>query len=267
LFRRHKAQLCQNRIITCPNHECGQRFHQKNLKFHLQEECVAAVNRKQLLQYSSERKAKKEELESQILQSYKIARQVPSTLDESNKEISGDSKKPQQKVIICPQCGEGTRESQLSVHMKESCFFRPVACPNYGIGCHETAIPLHNVQLHLIHDCKAEKLKEEMIIKSRKRNVYVQCSTCGYQVELRNWQKHERELCENRLVPCKNHSLGCNVMVPLTERNLHELIDESYERYCLYVSGHGSYIHIQESDIICPWTAEVSEFTFKSFLL
>lgn len=250
-------QYCENRIVTCPILECGKQVHQKNLQFHLNEECVSAQTRKSLLKLSAERLAKKKELEAQLLEAEKLEMQFISKEPFSAKESKGEEKENSApKVLICPQCGEGVKESLLSIHMKERCFFRPISCPNYGVGCNEIAIPLNNIEMHLLHECKAEKLKEEMIVKSKKRDEYIQCSTCGYQVELRNWKKHERELCENRLVQCKNHVLGCSVMVPMSERDLHELIDENYERFCLYFSGHGSYVHVLESDIACPWTAE-----------
>mgnify|MGYP001810524099 CR=1 FL=1 len=74
---------------------------------------------------------------------------------------------------------------------------------------------------------------------------------------LKDWRKHEHEDCENRLVPCKNHNIGCQVMVPKRERALHEHLQEDYARHCLYMSGHGTYLNINENDIVYPWTVEM----------
>ncbi len=73
-----------------------------------------------------------------------------------------------------------------------------------------------------------------------------------------NLRKHERELCPNRRVPCRNHALGCTVMVRLRERALHELVDGNKAlRPALYLPSHGAHLAIREDDIPCPWTAEV----------
>jgi len=55
----------------------------------------------------------------------------------------------------------------------------------------------------------------------------------------------------NRRVHCRNHSLGCNVMIRLKERMLHEYVDGMKAiRSSLYLSGHGTYIAIKEGEAI-----------------
>ncbi len=256
--------MCNNRVVRCSNPGCGIKVHQSNLKSHQQNECIAAINRKLLLKQSEERLAKQEQEErerreklAKLAEEAKAVPKLTVKIDLSD-EVKDEAPPSTPKVSICPQCGEGVKEIQLAIHMVEKCNFRPIACPNYGVGCNQKAIPLNNMHFHLLNDCAAERFKDEMIQRSKKRKEYIQCATCGYQVELSKFRKHERELCENRLVPCRNHHLGCSVLVPANEREIHEKIAENYERFCLYFSGHGSYIHIQESDILAPWTAEVS---------
>ena len=71
-------------------------------------------------------------------------------------------------------------------------------------------------------------------------------------------RKHEKELCANRRVHCRNHPLGCTVMVRLRERAQHERVDtQKAVRTALYMPSHGAHLAIQEDDIPCPWTAEV----------
>eukprot|EP01034_Spumella_vulgaris_P028906 gene28906-35858_t len=70
-------------------------------------------------------------------------------------------------------------------------------------------------------------------------------------------RKHEVEQCGNRRVPWRNQCLGCNVMVKLKERDLHEFVDGKRQmRNALYLASHGAHLAIKEDDIPCPWTAE-----------
>ena len=86
----------------------------------------------------------------------------------------------------------------------------------------------------------------------------VKCPGCGEQVPLMSLRKHERELCVNRRVHCRNHPLGCNVMVRLKDRALHEQVDDSKAlRSALFMPSHGAHLSVAEDDISCPWTAEV----------
>jgi hypothetical protein len=74
-------------------------------------------------------------------------------------------------------------------------------------------------------------------------------------------RKHDREHCTNRKVPCRNHPLGCAVMVRMKDRALHEHVDnERAVRTALYMSGHGAHLSVQEDDLPCPWTAEVGDW-------
>lgn len=84
------------------------------------------------------------------------------------------------------------------------------------------------------------------------------CPACGEFVALLYLRKHEKELCKNRKVHCRNHPLGCNVMVRLSERMLHEYVDGSKAvRSALYMTSHGAHLALKEDDISSPWTAEV----------
>lgn len=280
----HEAQLCTNKIITCPNAGCGAKMNASSLKWHLQEECKIAQQRRALLQRAElrlrmkeeeERKRKEDEArrrEEAALQAKraaqeaaKLAQQRPASPSmEEGVTPAEEVKTP--AVAVCSQCGEGVRESQLALHMAKTCHFREIMCPNYGSGCRETNIPFAMMNQHLQKHCPAERLRETLIAKSRQRQELVQCSTCGEMVSLAHWRRHERELCPNRLVPCRNHHLGCPCMIPMRERHLHEHIDEQYERFTLFMPGHGSHLAIDEGDITSPWTAEVC-FLLRAFFV
>lgn len=227
----------------------------------MQEECSYAVQRKNLLQQAAIRAQQKEDQEKAKLMAYIQMKKSEKLIDNAAQSYGQLEPKPEEKpkepvVVTCPQCGEAMRESQLPMHMHEICNFRKIMCPNFGFGCNEKQIPLNGIQDHLLNSCRAEKLKDQLIAKCNSRKELVQCSTCGEQVQLCYFRQHNKEKCPNRLVPCRNHHLGCAVLVPLRERHLHEHIDEGYERFSSYFPGHGSHLLLEETDVVAPWTAE-----------
>ena len=57
--------------------------------------------------------------------------------------------------------------------------------------------------------------------------------------------------------PCKNHYLGCRVMVRPSTRAQHEDVEaEAHARSCLYLGGQGAHLLLQEDDVPSPWTVE-----------
>ncbi len=256
-------------MVTCPNLGCGHRLNLQNLRWHLQEECVFAVQRKQLIEQATLRALKRQEEENAKIQLALQFKKAERKLDQGStfayqdhfvaeeEERGKDENHPHNSVVVvCSDCGEAMRESQLTWHLKDSCSFRKIMCPNFGCGCNAMDIPLLKIREHLATDCKAEKLKEKFIKQCKDRLEHVMCSTCGEQVQLCYFRQHNREKCPNRLVPCRNHHLGCPILVPLRERHLHEHVDENYERYSVYFPGHGAYLNVSENDVVEPWTAE-----------
>jgi hypothetical protein len=107
------------------------------------------------------------------------------------------------------------------------------------------------------YGCTVERRKDVLVERSKKRRELVMCSGCGEMVQLLYLKRHERELCANRKVPCRNQCVGCNVMVRLKERGLHESVFQGRQtRSCLYLSGECTQLAILEDDIPAPWTAE-----------
>lgn len=252
---------CKNRLVSCPNHECGVTLHKQNLKWHLKNECVASMTRQKLVEQSQSRASRQEEEEAERLLAVAAVTKVeiaqhPRLMTPSTART--EDMRPAIQMVLCADCSESIRESQLPHHLAEDCKYRRVMCPNYGFGCKEQAISLMNIRIHILSECKAESYRKAMMAKSKQRMEKVQCSTCGEFVMIKDWRRHETELCENRLVPCKNCHFGCEVMVPMKEKQLHELVDESYARHGVYFNGLGSHLNINENDIICPWSAEVS---------
>lgn len=66
----------------------------------------------------------------------------------------------------------------------------------------------------------------------------VECPGCGEVVELLKLPRHQREDCENRLVPCKNFEYGCSCMVRVRDRARHEDASALLRpRPCLWFGG------------------------------
>lgn len=199
----------------------------------------------------------------------------------------GDAGGLESRYTTCPKCSESMRQSQLSLHLDKLCSRRRVMCPNYHNGCKQGLVPLFLLQTHLKSECAAEKHRDKMIAKAAQRRgkkiqknyvfLYflvhstdhrlsclslelMKCPACGELVPLMYLRKHERELCGNRRVHCRNHALGCGVMVRVKDRALHEQVDGSKAvRSALYLPSHGTHLAVREDDLPCPWTAEVSE--------
>lgn len=262
LFR-HIQNECKNKIVSCPNKECGESMNRMMLNHHLKFDCIVTKKRIKLLEEAKKRKQK--EIEEELKRKQDIlSKDVPSSGSPAVKTVSVRGDGDQQvsstttlKVVECPLCASNIRESQLLIHCKEECNNRLIMCPNYGFGCYLNNIPFSAVKDHILNECPAEKQREEMCARSHHRNTLILCASCGEKVSVRGYRQHELKECINRLVPCKNQHLGCQVLVPLKDRRKHEYVDEHFARYSLYLCGHGSYLHLAETDIACPWTAEV----------
>lgn len=146
---------------------------------------------------------------------------------------------------------------KLQTHISQECPMRSVCCPNRQFGCRET-VAIGKIQQHLKSQCVYEKLKDELIKKSKQRRELVLCPGCGERQPLMLLKKHEQNECGNRRVPCRNWHLGCPVQVRMNERYLHEdvTIDNSL-RSCLYLGGCGARMNLEEDDIVPPWTVEL----------
>lgn len=202
-FKLHEAQLCSNRVITCPNAGCSVKLHAINLKRHLQDECVISQHRRNLLQQADLRLKQQQEQErqrenearqreAQMLAKLHAENAARAQLSQSTLPSSTSagqepeqSPEPVQEIpaaSICSQCGEGVRESQLAVHMRSHCHFRLIMCPHFGNGCDNERVPYALINEHLRDDCDAEKVRAILIQKSRLRQELVQCATCGVKV-------------------------------------------------------------------------------------
>ena len=171
-------------------------------------------------------------------------RTCPGVGDEyRNKEI-GES--------TCEECGEIMRPSRLRLHLQTTCQYRVVYCSNRQLGCNDE-VPLALLQLHLQRECVVEKRKDLMIERSKNKELFL-CPGCGDEVPMARYRRHQKELCADRKLPCKNHGVGCRVMVRKRDRDQHEFVDgraEARIRSCLYLGGQGTHILLVRICAIC----------------
>eukprot|EP01038_Epipyxis_sp_PR26KG_P012538 gene12538-16816_t len=282
-LRIHMTKLCTNKEIICPEPGCGTRLNVNYLRRHLDSECQVTMKRKKFLLQAQQRRTQQELLLEQeamratanssvvcktIIKHYFFAivhviyhnlpvdTPPPFLTSPSTNDIITDEPPPQ--IVVCSSCNESMKVSKLSHHQANNCIHRTIFCPNFSSGCPKKNIPLLELQQHLKSSCVVEKHRQEMIIRSQSRQECVTCPLCGNNtIPLMDLKRHESELCENRKVHCRNHALGCHVMVNLKERSLHEHVDgKKYVRNCLYMNGHGTHLHVGEDDIPGKWTAE-----------
>ena len=119
------------------------------------------------------------------------------------------------------------------------------------------------------------RLFEEAVARSRARHVRVECPACGERVQLVQLARHEERSCINRKVPCKNWELGCDCLVRMQTRKMHEQVEHLLgARMCLRFSGGQGFISINEEDKEPPYTVEywvyrapISEDTFEKITM
>jgi hypothetical protein len=258
-FNSHLAFHCKNKRVTCPEPNCGCVIFQQLLQEHLNKDCKV---RKARVALSNKAKLDKKETFLAAAAAASQPTSKPVVVSQSVKEL-----KTAPVPVYCPKCHESMPSSHLTRHFVEECLHRPVQCPHFGVGCHESAIPLIDLPDHLKYLCRVEVLRQQMIAQSAVRHEKLKCSGCGEMVALMNLKQHDSELCKSRLVPCRNQCFGCNVLVRVDEREKHEIVSgKQYGRHCLYFDGNGAAMKVNESDITGSWTAEVLSTIISAYI-
>ena len=241
---------------------------------HLASECVVTRQRKSLVQEAEARRKMLAQAEAEA----RKAKQLQQDMDREQQRLEWEATaEPEKQLdrlqitgeggavaasgpasvpasgadatqVACPLCGEALKQMQLARHLRHLCLRRRVMCPNFYTGCEQKLVPLNVLAEHLRVECRSERLREQMIAQSKQRREKVQCPACGHKIPLLQLKQHELEKCRNRKVPCRNHALGCRVMVRLSERHLHEKVVGSGRqvRCALYLGGHGAHLAIEE---------------------
>lgn len=273
-LRAHLSSDCSENIITCPEPGCGLRMPSDHLKEHLRRECPVVRKRRKLVKAAKQRQESTLTSNLQSSTSYDLfpaSHDFPPLSPKLSTNVAplepiecdGETRAlPCEEVVLepthtqCPQCEEFVPNKILAEHQTQFCSMRLVYCRNRSLGCLKE-VPLRDMQMHIEEGCMPEKRKEELIARSKMRREVVQCSGCGEDVQLIDLKKHNAEECINRKVPCRNALLGCNVMVRLRDRKLHEHVDgKAVPKPCLYINGGYGHVSINEDDITPSWTME-----------
>jgi hypothetical protein len=276
-LRKHMAKFCKDKIVTCQEIGCGLVLPQGEMKKHLTHGCKIAKQRRLMATSAIKRKEDIRESALAHIESLTTAHRAvttsnntasATTLPSSPKagtsaladidfDMSTYSRAiPKDEYSNCPACNDRVRTDEIKSHSKKACRMRTVYCSNRHLGCVEE-VPLSLIPKHLRCDCVVEKRKDELVARSRQRYENVKCTGCAEMVPLMYLQKHEQEECKNRKVPCRNHLLGCEVLVRLKDRKNHEDVSNSIKpRSCLFFDGCDTVMELNEDDIPPPWTIE-----------
>jgi hypothetical protein len=281
-LRTHMQKSCNQKMVQCPERGCSAVLPQNELKDHLKSGCALAKKRRSLAAVSVKRK---EDIQLETLkriEAHKSKADIPfhqpsyytqrndddNAVDDIDDKVSNNEdivitfkpKAPppvEEELVQCENCRDMIREDSMKQHNNEECRFRKIYCSNRSLGCMEE-VPMCELNQHLKRSCSVEEHKDMLVQRSRKRREQVKCPGCGDLYELQYLRQHEKASCPNRRVPCRNHALGCQVIVRLKDRKDHEDVSQGVKpRPCLYFDGQDTRMMIEEDDITPPWTVEL----------
>lgn len=169
---------------------------------------------------------------------------------------------------VCDWCHQRVKKRHLLDHQEEECLNRERPCPNASNGCKEW-VPVGQFDHHIRTVCSVTLERNDLAARARQKNTPVLCPECGETVKLRRLERHYRDECISRVVPCKNAGHGCRAQLRWRDRHLHEdFMALSRERSMLqFTTGGGGYIAVYKElstpgsaiagiDLAPPWTAE-----------
>ena len=273
-LRGHMQKSCTQKMVQCQEHGCSAVLPQNELKDHLKHGCVFAKKRRSMAAVSVKRR---EDIQNETLKRIEAHKSKPALPFQQNNlrhlsdevdnvsssediEIQFKPKPPpveEEELVQCFECKDMIRHDKMKFHDSDECRFRKIYCSNRHLGCMEE-VSFCELNQHLKQSCAVEEHKEELVRRSRKRREEVKCPGCGDLIELQYLRHHENTACPNRKVPCRNHALGCNVVVRLKDRQDHENVNNGVKpRPCLFFDGQDTRMLVEENDITPPWTTEL----------
>ncbi|GMF09934.1 unnamed protein product [Phytophthora lilii] len=169
--------------------------------------------------------------------------------------------------VVCDWCQQKVKKRKLLDHQEEECPERERPCPNAVNGCKEW-VPVGKFDEHIRTDCIVTVERNTLAARAREKNSPVTCLECGVVVRLRYLDRHFRDECVSRVVPCKNAAHGCTARLRWRDRHLHEdFVSLSKDRSMIqFKTGGNAFILVNSSksqtpsqlswDLPPPWTAE-----------
>ncbi|KAG7378817.1 Peroxisomal NADH pyrophosphatase nudt12 [Phytophthora pseudosyringae] len=263
-FTRHTRQLLRDRDdgdtpVECELcHETRVIIRKRFLKSHQLYMCVKRKVACRFAEWGCEMKFPQEEQEAHEASQCVVA--------ERRRKIAADSVLVNEE-IVCDWCQQKVKKRKLLDHQEDECPERERPCPNAVNGCKEW-VPVGKTDEHLRMDCVVTIERNTLAAKAREKNSPVTCPECGVVVRLRYLNRHFRDECVSRVVPCKNAAHGCKARLRWRDRYLHEdFLSLSKDRSMLqFKTGGNASISVSNSqsqtptqspfDLPPPWTAE-----------
>ncbi|KAE9231021.1 hypothetical protein PF002_g12824 [Phytophthora fragariae] len=293
----------QNRHKPIANNGCTKLFQASNRELHEQRDCHFTRHTRQLLRDRDDGDTPVEcelchetrfIIRKRHLQSHQLymcaKRQVPCrfaewgcemkfhqakqeaheasqcVVAERRRQIAADALLVNEEAI-CDWCQQKVKKRKLLDHQEDECPERERPCPNAVNGCKEW-VPVGKFDEHLRTDCSVTVERNTLAARAREKNSPVTCPECGVVVRLRHLERHFRDECVSRVVPCKNAAHGCKARLRWRDRHLHEdFMSLSKDRSIIeFKTGGDAYIALSNStsqapsplsvDLPPPWTAE-----------
>ena len=232
-MRSHLSNSCPEKIVTCAEIGCNEKFSLSEKQNHLRNYCQVVKNRNEMILKSAKRKELEAKLAAEESRNRKNTRPVSEEqrsmttagsddwMSWENDSNIQDKLEPHTETQIvhqtithelCEMCKESVLIKEMHSHCKSACRMRLVFCRNRRFGCLDE-IPYKQMRSHLSNICNTEQTKRLLIERSYHRKEMVPCPLCGQLIVLCELAYHEEEECQSRQVPCRNSHLGCEVMV------------------------------------------------------
>lgn len=183
---------------------------------------------------------------------------------ERRRQVAADALLVNEETI-CDWCQQTVKKRKLLDHQEDECPERERPCPNAVNGCKEW-VPVGKFNEHLRTECSVSLERNALAARAREKNAPVTCAECGVVVRLRYLDRHYRDDCVSRVVPCKNAAHGCKARLRWRDRHLHEdFMSLSKDRSMIqFRTGGDTYVSINSKgqgsasswDLPPPWTAE-----------
>lgn len=249
-MRRHLAEACPLRTLTCPLPGCGKKFQARHADRHSREECVFGLTRGKMAS-SARSRARTERPCPQCKERVPVLqlrrhredecrrRAVTCPHEGCGEEVAAEDlaghlehscpssvlradlaerARLHEEVVPCPRgCGEERRRCDLQGHMDRDCALRLVPCPNASTGC-GTKVPARDVPAHLAKACAVEARRYELAALHAKHTEPAVCDLgCGARVPVRRMDHHAQYECPRRHTQCPD----CGEQVRVSDVTYH----------------------------------------------
>lgn len=195
-------EICQYRIVPCPNNCSRHDLQYRELSDHIKTDCenrlIACEKCRTEFPLGYQSTHDTEDCIYRIIECpYKCGKKDLLFCD-LNQHLS--LRCTHRKIPCTLRCGLSIREVDMDDHQSRECDMRRITCPN---KCHHQIIAMQ-LNMHLVEQCPCR---------------YVLCTQCGDErIMAKDLDYHRKELCSMRLVPCPER---CAELIPHANIEIH----------------------------------------------